>query len=257
MNFFHPPDISSQNSVKEEDVVKMRNSSTGLISPFRALVCGPSSCGKSELILSLLENHESVFNVDFKYIFYFYPQNALTESRKIYVDKMRKIFPNLQTVEGVPEVSNMATVPGHKLMILDDMYEALTRNKNMLETMILGSHHSNWSVIVTSQSYFMQNIYAKTFIRNFTDQIIFDSKSERQSFEIISRQMFPHLKHFLPNIMQWMRKNIKNPYDRYVWIDCHPNNEIDELYRIRTGIVPMEEFLIDCQLVYQPKINTQ
>ena len=74
----------------------------GLVHPFRAIAVGPSSCGKSELIFNILKRKDDFLDTEFENVSYFYPKKGLTQSRMDYIARLREIFPNLQTYEGLP-----------------------------------------------------------------------------------------------------------------------------------------------------------
>ena len=77
--------------------------------------------------------------------------------------------------------------------------------------------------------------------------------------EIFSRQMWPGKKGFLPRVMQWLRSNVADPGQRYVWVDSHPASRAPESLRVRSRIVAADaadadadDGYEDYQLIFQP-----
>lgn len=217
--------------------------------PFRMLVAGPSSSGKSELIRECVNDPRLIAPTD--HTRYYYPEHTLTKSREEYVQKIRENgIKNLEIFEGLPDTSELNALEGTKLIIIDDMFYNFVNSAEMKDLMVVHSHHSNISVIVTSQNYFSQGKYSKTMSRNMTDLIMFDSKTDRLPFEIVSRQLFPCATRFLPRVMAWLRENVPVTYGRYIYIDCHPNSQLPETLRVRTNITQGGD---TPSLVFSPK----
>ena len=210
--------------------------------PFKALFVGASSCGKSELIAKILEHKaELIDKPEFDYVGYYYPGKSLTASRQNYIDRLSRTFTNLEPHEGLPDIDDLASIDGSKLIIVDDLYADVVKNISMHDLMTIHAHHSNISLLITAQNFFTQGKYSKTLLRNYTDIVLFDAKMDRQILDIISSQMFPGGKRFIPLIMEWLRENVKNVHERYIWIDSHPNSKVPEFLRVRSNVVATEK----------------
>ena len=95
----------------------------GFTSPFRMLVSGSTSCGKSRLIARLLRHRERLFDTDFESVSYYFPSNSRTESRTLYIDGLSESCPGLRVHEGFPDIELLAGEGGgHRLVIIDDLY---------------------------------------------------------------------------------------------------------------------------------------
>ena len=221
------------------EIINIHEDSLGFIAPFRVLVAGSSSCGKSELIARILENSDKFFSsVTFNYACYFYPEHGLTASRKVYCERLTRALPCMECAEGLPDVLDLINQEGNKLIIIDDLYDKAVNSSFINDLMTVHSHHANISIIFTAQNYFSKGQYSKTFQRNYTDTILFDAKLERLALEIISRQVFPGISRFLPRIMEWLRINVKSNFERYVLIESNPQSQLPEKLRVRSHIIP-------------------
>ena len=185
------------------------------MAPFRLLVAGSSACGKSTFILKLLQNQKYFFNVNFDTVLYCYPSQGMTENRSNYVKSLQSIFPHLETNENIPDIFDIMHLPGHKLIIFDDIYHKIIDQEIIRDLMTTHSHHGNISLMITSQNYFMQGKYAKSIMRNFSELVIFDSKMQREVVNFISRQIFPYQKNLSSNIHDWQRKYIDSSSHSY------------------------------------------
>ena len=121
----------------------------GLLPPFRALVQGPSSSGKSTLILNILKNKEKMFpGYIFDKVAYCYPENAMTDSRQNYVAELEKIFPQIETHEGMPSSKDVLKATGKKLLIIDDLYMDAANSYDFQQILLHGSHHNDCSLFI-------------------------------------------------------------------------------------------------------------
>ena len=222
-----------------EEFIKTRKLNFGLISPFRALLAGSSSCGKSELIARILEHKDKFFpDTQFSHACYYYPSGGLTETRHDYYERLKRSIKCMDSCEGLPDVQALNDISGDKLIIIDDLYDKAVNSPDMMDLMTVHSHHSRISLFFTAQNYFNKGKFSKTFLRNYTDSILFDAKSERLIVEIVSRQIFPGGNRFLPRAMDWLRENQKDIFERYLWIDTNPQNTLPEKLRVRSHIIP-------------------
>ena len=236
-----------------EEKLEIPVGSLGFITPFRVLVAGSSSCGKSELIARMLENKETFFpDTVFDFAYYFHPPNSMTPERNAYYRRLTASIQGMECVEGLPNIADLTDLPGKKLLIIDDLYDKAVNSEQMQELMVVHSHHSDISLFFTSQNYFNQGRFSKTFLRNYTDTILFDAKTERLVLEIISRQLFPGANRFLPRAMEWLRENEPCVFDRYIWIDSNPQNALPEKLRVRTRVIPDRSEEITFQIVIIP-----
>ena len=221
-----------------EDFYEIGTEDLKITQPFRMLVAGPSSCGKSELIRACVTDPHLIAPAEHSR--YYYPAQTLTPSRMEYIDSIRRCgeapLSRLECFEGLPDMAELNALEGTKLIIIDDMFYDFVNSSEMKDLIVVHSHHADISVIITSQNYFSQGKYAKTMSRNMTDLILFDSKTDRLPFEIVSRHLFPGHSRFLPKVMDWLRLNVPATYDRYIYVDCHPNSQIPEDLRVRTNI---------------------
>jgi hypothetical protein len=158
--------------------------------PFTAIIAGPSSSGKTEFALSLIEEQTSVIDHQggndnegaFTKIIWCHG----VDQSKVF-DRLRRLVPaaKLQIVEGFPsaEIRNGKLLRGSKpkLLILDDLLQEVEKDANFFDLFIKLSHHTNTSVIFITQVslatledciivdvFFFQNLYNPTCRSNST-----------------------------------------------------------------------------------------
>lgn len=162
-----------------------------LVPPFRMMVTGPSSAGKSTFVLNFVKYRRQVCAEQFGRILYCRPDSDQTEHSKRYVEAMREEFDNLEVVAGLPDLS-MCRSGDHCLVsternsacqllkhhlapqvILDDLANDIFGSKDMLDLFTRDSHHGKISVIITSQRFFTKKKHGKDIQAQMTYHVIF------------------------------------------------------------------------------------
>ena len=76
-----------------------------------------------------------------------------------------------------------------------------------------------------------------------TDFIIWPYIGDHATLNYLSSQIHGD-RGFLPSCMKWLKKNIKNPYERYIWISLNISDKTPEEYRIRANFVKENPIII-------------
>ena len=140
-------------------------------------VCGPSCCGKTELIFKMLL--ENTFSPKFLLIFYFYqheqPIFKLLEAKlNIQVTK----FSNFDLIS---ELENC-------LFVFDDSCEEIFMDK-VFSKLATAGRHEHISVIYVKHNLFQQSKRSRTIDLNTTHIILFKSPRDIQQIGLIGRQL--------------------------------------------------------------------
>ena len=206
--------------------------------PFRGLIGGPSSSGKTFFIFRLLMLRKELFNDQFTKIIYCYPhQEFSTKKDQEFFQKLELNVPGIEIANELPSVSSLQASQGHTLLILEDMMHELISSASHMKLYTVYSSHCSVSILTTTQNYFEQGKYSKTILRNQTFIVLFDSLSDRQATSMISRQLFPQSKNFLIECFTWLQNNVTSREYRYVFIDCVCTNLPPGFPQVRSHIL--------------------
>jgi hypothetical protein len=129
------------------------------------------------------------------------------------------------------------------------------KSREMLNLFIRDSHHSNISVIMTSQSFATDVKHARMCIAQMTYHVVFRYTSvhatmgdftfvlyslpaQVKSVQHLSR-MFTSSSYTLNSILKWVQKEFPGPGENYVLVSLHPRSmKHEDLLKIRTAIFP-------------------
>jgi len=174
------------------------------------LICVATSfSGKTWLILDLLRKSKLVYNVNIAKIYYVY-----THYQAIF-DEFKAEVLNVVFTKEIPDIpeNNVDNI----IIVLDDLLVKHNSSKNsstITEWFIANSHHRNVAVIVTWQTLFPKHL--KTVATNATYYILFPMKRDRQSIEILNRQLFPES----PKLLREALEDVEKTKYRYLFINC-------------------------------------
>ena len=130
--------------------------------PFRAMLAGPSNCGKTSFIIEILKNPQK----------YIYPP----PDRIMYCyTRMQESYKNLQNVElveGLPDM-NLFNHNTNNLLVLDDLLEECEENKAIQTLFTVDSHHKNISTFFMTQNLFSRGKCFRTISLNCDYFILF------------------------------------------------------------------------------------
>ena len=118
--------------------------------PFTCIVAGPTGCGKTRWVRTLLERRESFVYPPPERIYWFY-----AEYQPDY-ESLKQTLPHVEFIEGLPgeEELKRLDVNRRKLIVIDDLMSELSPIVTALFTK--GSHHRNLSVVLLVQNLFFK-----------------------------------------------------------------------------------------------------
>nr|CAD2197235.1 unnamed protein product [Meloidogyne enterolobii] len=192
--------------------------------PFGMIISGPSSSGKSTLLLKIIAEAEELIDPKPKSIVYCFGE-------------MSSIVPVLQrsgvhVLAGVPTEEVLKKFPKPFLLILDDLLLSIDE-KYLSELFTKKSHHQNFAVIFVTQNLFEKKI--KVARQNAQYIIIMRSPNSALSVRNIGVQLFPRK---LDYFLDAYRQATNVPYG-YLLIDMHASS--DPGLRLRTNIFKEDE----------------
>jgi len=200
--------------------------------PFGMIISGPSSSGKSTLLLTLIAESEELIHPKPKSILYCFGE-------------MNNIVPLLQksgvdVFSGVPPEDLIKRYPKPLLLILDDLNLSIDE-KYLSELFTKKSHHQNFSIIFVTQNLFDKKI--KVARQNSQYLMLMRSPNSMLSIRNIGVHLFPkQLDYFLDSY----RQATKKPYG-YLLVDMHASS--DPSLRLRTNIFKED----DEKIIFFPK----
>jgi hypothetical protein len=193
-----------------------------LIHPFRCLISGPSSSGKTSLLKNILLNKNSFINskkpIKITYFYYTTWQpiyDEMVEEGLVDIFKKQNISIKEFNNEASPHVDE-----GGSLFIIDDSIND-KKNGDLCEIFTTLSHHRNASIIFITQNLFAKMLDFRTISLNC--QYIFLMKSPRDTLQLnaFARQMFPGNSKFVRESYQ---KATEKPYS-YILFSAHQETE--------------------------------
>ena len=191
------------------------------IHPFTAIIAGPSSLGKSMFCMRLIRNAKECIVPPPERIVYCY---------SVYQTIFEQ-YPNVEFVEGLPDL-NMFDGVKRTLLIIDDLMHETNEIFSKLFTRV--SHHKNVSVVYLTQNLFNNSEHNRTISLNAQYMILFKNVRDAAQVQCLARQMFPKKSEAM---MQGYKDATGKPYG-YLLVDL--TQPVDDRYRLRTKIFPGE-----------------
>jgi len=154
---------------------------------------------------------------------------------------MEKEISNLKMNEGLPtqeQIDNFITDKRHRLIILDDMQEAIRNNSFIEQLFTVGCHHKHISIMYVTQNLFQRGTNSRTIALNSYYQILFPSNRDMGQIATLGRQLFGTKTNVL---LQAYTDVLENNYG-YLVIDNSPGGV--PKYRVRTRIFPGEDPIV-------------
>ena len=140
-------------------------------------VCGPSCCGKTELIFQLLLRN--TFCPKFKSIYYFYQ-----DEQPKFSSIERNLNVSFTKFSGFDFISQLENC----LLVFDVSCEEIFNDKEFLKLATAGRHR-NISVIYVKHNLFQQSKWSRTIDLNTTHIILFKSPRDIQQITYIGKQL--------------------------------------------------------------------
>jgi GTPase SAR1 family protein len=191
--------------------------------PFTCLVTGPTSCGKTEFTIRLIENSARVIFPNPEKIIWGYGT----------YQKRFETLKNIEFIEGMPELS-MFDERKHTLLILDDLMLDASKDQTITKLFTQISHHMNVSILYLTQNLFQEGKQNRTVSLNSHYMVLFKNPRDASQIACLARQMFPRNSAFM---IEAFKNATAKPYS-YLFLDLKP--ETDDQFRLRANIFPDE-----------------
>ena len=200
--------------------------------PFTCIVAGPTGCGKTRWVRTLLERREDFIDPPPERIYWYY-----AEYQPDY-EALKTALPHVEFIEGLPgeEELKRLDVDRRKLIVIDDLMNELNPVVTALFTK--GSHHRNLSVVLLVQNLFFKG--GRTLSLNTHYLVYFKNPRDASSIDHLARQMFPGRVRY---VREAYADATRQPYG-YLFIDFAPTTP--DRFRLQTG-------LFDRRYVYLPR----
>jgi hypothetical protein len=192
--------------------------------PTTVLVAGPTQAGKTEFVINLLDEKETLFDTPPEKIYWAYGQKNDKQLQRI-----QNTVPDIEFIEGCPNL-DFIDPENVNLLILDDLMDEVGKNQACSNLFTRGSHHKNITVIAIIHNLFNQQKYSKTISLNTRYYFLFNSPRDNQQIAYFGRQIFPNAKNFIPCALALATKK----HYGYLGIDLHPRTP--DSFRVFTGI---------------------
>lgn len=156
--------------------------------PFTMSVIGPTSCGKTYWVKSLLEHANKMITPSPYKIIWIYKR-----WQPMYTDIEANI-PNIEFIRGIPANINdddFTDTSQPTLLIFDDMMRSSSNNEDISELYTEGSHHRNLSIISLLQNLFNKGKESRTISLNNHYLTLFKNPRDMQQISVLARQMYP------------------------------------------------------------------
>lgn len=203
--------------------------------PFTSILAGPTSCGKSSWLKSLLKNkHKIVPTPEVVYWCY-------SEWQPLY-----ETIPDVLFVDGLIDIEQIDTNK-RNLVILDDLMDEKNDSISKLFTKL--SHHRNISVMYVTQNIFEQHKDSRTISLNTQYMIAFKNPRAPAQIQHLARQIYPANSHYM---LDAFLKATAKPHG-YLFIDltqATPDN-----YRLRSSIFGRPGYDYNSEVIYLEDIK--
>lgn len=187
--------------------------------PFGMIIAGPSSSGKSTLLLKFIAEAAELIHPPPASILYCFGELSDT------VPFLQRSGINIYS--GVPPADLIKKMTKPLLLILDDLLLTISEQQ-LSEYYLKDSHHQNFSIIFVTQALFDKRLRIPR--QNAQYLVLMRSPNSELSIRNIGVQLFPRrLTYFLDSY----RLATNKPYG-YLIIDLHAAS--DSLLRLRSGI---------------------
>jgi hypothetical protein len=201
-------------------------------SPCNMIIASPTNGGKSTFAYRLIRH--DLFQVTPEKILYCF--NSTWQS--LFSRLESEMPPDRITFhQGLPtdeEIENfIASTPGHKLIILDDLMLESTNSLAVLHLFTVAMHHDFCSVMLLTHNLFPKSKHSRTLALNTQVFVVMSNSRDRQQIQLLGRQL--GYKRLLD---AYTAATSAGPYN-HLMIDLH-NNTPNHL-RLRSRIFPDDD----------------
>ena len=151
---------------------------TKLVHPFTSIVAGPTGCGKTTFVVSLLRHYHTLVNLPPEKITLYYG-----EWQPLYFI-LSSIHPNLECIEGLPDLSSFDS-KNRNVELMSEMEERVTK------LFTKKSHLCNMTVVYLVQNIFPKGKESRTIRINAQYMVLFKNPRDNTQVVNLTKQMFP------------------------------------------------------------------
>ena len=175
------------------------------------VLSGPTSCGKTTLVLYLLQHSHSLIDPSPQRIVWLYKR-----WQPLYDTILKTVKPPVEFMQDIPvglEQDSFFDPQVRNLIVLDDLMSVAGKDSRITDLFTEGSHHRNLSVMCLNQNlYFSKD---PTQRRNSHYVVLFKNPIDKQQVMTLARQMYPENTHYF---MKHFDEATRKPYG-YLMID--------------------------------------
>jgi hypothetical protein len=195
---------------------------------------GPSSSGKTSLVMKILRNAAALFESPEcrNNIIYFYKVWQPLYSQAKADNVVKTWISELPTIALVREHTEYYKNKGGSICVFDDYGTQI--NREIVEIFQIWSHHTNSVIMMQSQSLFPKNPFFREISLNATYIVLFKAPRDTQQIMIFGKQFSAGKTKFF---LESYKKATEKPYS-YLFIDMHQMT--NEMLRIRSHVLPSE-----------------
>ena len=135
-----------------------------LVHPFTSIVAGQTGYGKTTFVVSLLRHSHTLVNLPSEKITWCY------EDWQPLYSTVSTIHPNLECVEGLPDLSSFDS-KNRNLVVIDDLMSE--KDERVTKLFTKKSHHCNTSVIYLVKKLFSKGKESRTISINAHYMVLF------------------------------------------------------------------------------------
>jgi hypothetical protein len=176
--------------------------------PSGIIVSGPSSSGKTQLVLRLLENADKMFDPPPKAILWAYGE---------YTDKIAELQRKGYHIhQGVPSDEIVSKMPKPFIFVMDDLIQDID-SKRLANIFTRNSHHQNFTPIFITQSLFDKAMRVPRSNSHFI--FLLRCPNDQQSIRSLATQLFPREANYFYSAF---KQACEEKYG-YLLISLHPS----------------------------------
>lgn len=199
--------------------------------PTTIQVSGPSRCGKTRLVLRILE-HQLIQPFPTRIIWVY------SEWQKDYREAA-SMYPHIEFVKGWQDDLYDRIKPNERnLLIVDDQMDEAGSSKTLTKLFTKGSHHRNLTILYLLQNMYNSGSSQRTVSLNSHYNVVFRNSRDASQFRTLAHQMHPGNAKWL---IEAFDDATSQPYG-YLVLDHHPESDKDQ--RVVTRILPGEYLIV-------------
>jgi hypothetical protein len=188
--------------------------------PSTIQLCGPSSSGKTSLVMEILRYRNQLFSQPVNGVLY-----AYSEYQDVFEDPPGG---SVQFHYGLPTKEELESYIGsfegrHFLLVCDDLMTEMAESPMAQDIMTKMSHHRNFSIININQNIFVQGSKARNQAVNSHFYILTRTCRDLKQISLLGSQMFPGK---ASEFVKVYRDAVDHPLDNtsppHLLVACHP-----------------------------------